>query len=74
MNNIVKRRLIKVMLKSQKVDLICIQETKWKNPSDYLARSLFFNGFMEWKANCAKGASVGILLFCDKRVLQLEDA
>ena len=39
-NDETKRKLIKVFLTTQKADMVCIQETKWKACSKGIIRSL----------------------------------
>ena len=70
-NNGEKRNLIKALIKSQKVDLICLQETKLKGALNRLVRSLGARRCMDCVAVNATGASGGILIFWDSWVLQL---
>ena len=66
------RKIIKAFLKTQKVDLVCLQETKLKGSSKELVRSLGGLGrFVDWAAVNAVVASGGILIFWDSRVHQL---
>ena len=62
-NDSEKRKIIKVFLKTQRVDLVCIQETKLKGISQELARSLRVGRFVDWAVANAVGASRGILIF-----------
>ena len=39
-NNLDKRKLIKAFIKSQRVDVVCIQETKIQNMDNSIVRSL----------------------------------
>ena len=39
-NNLDKRKLIKAFIKSQRVDVVCIQETKIQNMDSSIVRSL----------------------------------
>ena len=70
-NNGEKRNLIKAVIKSQEVDLICLQETKLKGASNGLVRSLGAGRCMDWVSSNTTGASGGILILWDSRVLQL---
>ena len=70
-NNGEKRNLIKALIKSQKVDLICLQETKLKGVLNKLVRSLGVGRCMDWVASNVKGPSGGIIFFWDSRVLRL---
>ena len=56
-NDVVKRKVIKESLKSQKVDVVCLQETKLKDLSRGTLRSLAVGRYMEWAATYSKGAS-----------------
>ena len=58
-----KRKLIKEVIKSQKVDLVRLQETKIQEMSNGLVKSLRVGRCLEW----------GVLVFWDNRVLQLEE-
>ena len=64
-NNVEKRRVIKAFMRIQKVNLICLQETKLKRTSHGLIRSLRVGRFVEWVASNAVGAVDGILIFWD---------
>ena len=70
-NNKEKRTLIKALLKTHKADLLCFQKTKLKGVSNSLVRSLGVQRLMDWVASNAQGASGGVLIFWDSRVLQL---
>ena len=70
-NNDTKRSLLKAFIKLQKVDVVCLQETKIKKVSDGLIRSLGPRRFLDWAVIQAKGPSGGIIIFWDSRVFQL---
>ena len=70
-NHVSKRKLIKMFLKTQKVDVVCIQKTKWKSCSKGLARSLVLSSFVDWVASCSGGASEGVVILWDTRAGQL---
>jgi len=72
-NDSSKRKVIKTFIRNQRVDVICIQETKIQAMSDYIARSIGSGRFIEWKAVNAEGASGGILVCWDKRSLEVLD-
>ena len=61
-NDVVKRKVVKAFLKSQKVDMVCIQETKLKEISRGIISSLSVGRYMEWVVSYAKRASGGILI------------
>ena len=51
--------------------MVCLQETKRKETTSEIIRSLPVGRHMDWVAANAEGASGGILILWDKRVLQL---
>ena len=70
-NNPIKRNVIRKFIRSQIVDLVCLQETKIQEMSSDCARSFGVGRFFDWKVAEAGGATGGILLFWDKRKLDL---
>ena len=66
-----KRKVIKVLIKSQKVDLVCLQETKIQEMSKRIVWSLGVGRCLEWGVVNSRGASGGVLVFWDNRVLHL---
>ena len=56
-NDVNKRRIIKSVVRKQKVDLMCIQETKIQLMTDGVGR------FLEWRTIEAAGAAGGVLVF-----------
>ncbi|RVX14593.1 hypothetical protein CK203_012099 [Vitis vinifera] len=72
-NDSSKRKVIKTFIRNQRVDVICIQETKIQAMSDNIARSIGSGRFLEWKAVNAEEASGEILIYWDKRSLEILD-
>ena len=72
-NDSSKRKVIKTFIRNQRVDLICIQETKIQSMSESIVRSLGSGRFLNWKVVNAKGASGGILICWDRRSLDILD-
>ena len=70
-NDRYKRKLIKALFRSQKVDLVCLQETKMTEMSLGMVRSLGVGRFLEWGALNARGATEGVVVFWDNKVLEL---
>ena len=70
-NDSSKRKVIKVMIRSQRVDLFCIQETKIQTMSKEVVRSLGSGRFLDWGAMGSQGSVGGILVCWDKRSLEL---
>ncbi|RVW27451.1 Transposon TX1 uncharacterized 149 kDa protein [Vitis vinifera] len=66
-----KRKVIKSVIRSQKVDLFCIQETKMQVMSEEVVRSLGPGRHLDWKALNAMGTTRGVLICWDKRSLDL---
>ena len=54
-----KRKIIKALIKSQRVDLVCLQETKIQDMSLGLVCSLEVGRFLGWGAECARGRLMG---------------
>ena len=68
-----KRKLIKEVIKSQKADLVCLQETKIQEMLNGLVKSLGVGRCLEWGVLNSRGAARGVLVFWDNRVLKLEE-
>ena len=56
-NNLDKRKIISNFVRSQRVDLVCIQETKIQDLSNACARSFGVGRLHDWKALEAEGAA-----------------
>ena len=70
-NNSSKRKVIKAMIRNQRVDLFCIQETKIQSMSKDVVRILGSGRFLDWGAMGAHGSAGGILICWDKRTLEV---
>ncbi|RVW35575.1 Transposon TX1 uncharacterized 149 kDa protein [Vitis vinifera] len=70
-NDSSKRRVIKAVIRSQRVDLFCLQETKIQTLSEGLVRSLGSGRWSNWAALDALGSAGGILVCWDKRSLEV---
>ena len=70
-NDSSERKVIKAMIRSQKVDLFCIQETKIQSMSEGVVRSLGSRRFLDWGAMGAHGSTGGILIYWDERTLEV---
>ena len=66
-----KRKVIKAMIRSQRVDLFCIQETKIQAMTEGLVRSLGSGRFLNWGTLDAQGFAGGLLICWDKRTLEV---
>ena len=75
MNELDKHLRIKNLLKGWKADVVCLQETKLGLISSRVVRSLWGGQYVDWVFLGSNGASGGILLMWDRRVVEkLEDA
>ena len=54
-NNCEKRKVIKALIKKNKVDLVCLQETKIQEMSMGIICSLEVGKFLDWGAVDSKG-------------------
>ena len=66
-----KRKVIKSVIKSNKMDVVCLQETKIKEMSTGLIRSLGVGRHLDWRAINSKGAAEGVPVFWDNREVEL---
>ena len=66
-----KRRIIKSFVRKQKVDLLCIQETKIQLMTEGVVKSLGAGRFLDWRALEAAGSAGGVLICWDKRSLEI---
>ena len=63
--------MIKALIRSQRVNLFCLQETKIQAMSEGVVRSLCTGRFLDWGALDAYGFAGGILICWDKRTLDV---
>ncbi len=68
-----KRLQIRNLLKDWSADLICFQETKLELVTRRLVRSLWSCHYVDWVFLGSVGASGGILIMWDKRVMEQVD-
>ena len=73
-NNPNKRNVIRNFIRSQRVDLVCLQETKLQKLSSTDARSFGVGRLAEWRAVEVEGSARGIIVFWDTRKLELVEA
>jgi hypothetical protein len=64
-----KRLRVKRLLSQWKVDIVCLQETKLELITPGLVQSLWSCPYVEWSHVASVGASGGILLMWDRRVV-----
>ena len=68
-----KTKVIKNLIRTNRVDLVCLQETKVQDMNIEMVRSLGVGRFLKWIALNAEGSAGGILLFWDKRRINMVD-
>ncbi|KAG6634121.1 hypothetical protein CIPAW_12G097200 [Carya illinoinensis] len=66
-----KRLRVKNLIRDWKADIICLQETKLKHVDRSIIRSLWSCVYAGWASLPSKGASGGIIVMWDKRVIEL---
>ena len=69
-----RRKIIRNFIRYQRVDLVCLQETKIQEMNAAMAHSLGVGRLTDWRALNAEGFAGGILLFWDKRRMELVDS
>ena len=69
-----KRKVIKNFIRTHRVDLVFLQETKVQEMNNDMVYNLGVERFLNWIALNAKGSAGGILLFWDKRPISLVDS
>jgi exonuclease III len=57
------------LLRQWKVDIVCFQETKMENPSNGFVQNLWGCPYADWCHVNSRGASGGILIMWDRRVV-----
>ena len=68
-NDSEKRNVIRNFIRTQRADLVCLQETKIQGMNKALVHGIGLGRFLDWKALDAEGIARGILLFWDKSKL-----
>ena len=58
-----KRKVVKSMIKSQSVDLVCLQKTKIQEMSIGLVRNLGVGKCIDWEVVNSRGAIRRVLVF-----------
>ena len=65
LNDIEKRKLIKGVVRNQKLDLVCLMETNVKEMSVQMVNYVGVGRFLNWASVDVRGAAGGLLLFWD---------
>ena len=60
-----KKKIIKALIRSQRVDLVCFQDTKIQDISLRLVESLGVRRFLGWGVVNARGAVGGVVVIWD---------
>ena len=66
-----EKKVIKSVFRKQKVDLFYIQETKIQVMTKGVVRSLGPGRFLDWRVLNAMGTAGGVLIYWDKRLLEI---
>jgi hypothetical protein len=69
-----KRSRVKNLLRKWKADIVCLQETKLECISNRIIRSLWGDHYADWCCVPSNGASGGIFLMWDRRVVKKVEA
>jgi hypothetical protein len=69
LNEIDKRLKVKNLCRQWKADIVCLQETKLVLISSNIVQNLWGCHFVDWCYLASRGASGGILLMWDRRVV-----
>ena len=69
MNDLENRKVIRNFIRTQRVDLVCLQETKIQEMNKTLVHSIGVGMFLDWKALDVEGTIRGILLSWDERIV-----
>ena len=72
-NDSSKRKIIKALLRAQRHDIFCLQETKTQVMSSGIVRSLGPSRFLDWEVLDATGTARGVLVVWDIRSFVLLD-
>ena len=70
LNEVDKRLQIRNLLRSWKADIVCLQETKLEWITRVIVRSIWGCSYVDWLYLGSDGASGGILLMWDRRVVE----
>ena len=69
-----RRKITRNFIRYQRMDLVCLQETKIQEMIVAVAHSLGVGRRYDWKALNAEGSAGGVLLFWDKKTMELVDS
>ena len=69
-----RRKIIRNVIRHHRANLVCLQETKVQKMTTVVARSLGVGRNCDWRALEAEGTAGGILLFWDKKIMELVDS
>ena len=68
-----KQMVVRSFLRDVKADVICLQKTKKERAEGDWVKEIWGGRFLEWECLSARGASGGILICWDRRVVARED-
>ncbi|KAG2682772.1 hypothetical protein I3760_11G205400 [Carya illinoinensis] len=70
LNEVNRRSQIRHLLREWNADIVCLQETKLKLINRKMVRSIWSWLYVDWVYLAAQGASSGILVLWDRRVVE----
>ena len=70
LNEVEKRLQVRRLLREWKADIVCLQETKLKMINRRTIRSLWSNIYVDWVYLASLGASGGVVVMWDRRVVE----
>ena len=73
-NDLDRRKIIRNVIRIHRANLVCFQDTKIQKMTTVVARSLGVGRNYDWRALDAEGTAGGILLFWDKKIMELVDS
>ncbi len=73
-NNPHKRDRVKFWLRQWQCDIVCLQETKLDTLDRRVIRNVWGNSYVDWVVLDAVGTAGGVLLLCDKRIVEKIDS
>ena len=73
-NDLDRRKIIRNVIRIHRANLVCFQETKIQKMTTVVARSLGVGRNYDWRALDAEGTAGEILLFWDKKIMELVDS
>ena len=74
LNNSHKRDVVKNLLREQKCDIVCLQESKQDSTNSTIVKNLWGSPFVDWGTLDALHTAGGVILMWDRRVFEKVDS